>query len=287
MSVHSRLDIDRWTKEFPLSRLRAEARDFVLQRERQLPQEYPDAQAVEDHVQLMSPKWEIVVGPAAVAVNEQLRAEALAADARPAARFPVDVAVWAKGEPADRSVTKIGGLPYRPSHAAWPEGDSGQPMRFIGQLCFADSLDIVPALPGKMLLVFGDDDALLSEPERLVFEWWPLSNALLVSEVPAVDDPLAPFHAVLHRTEDWDGAIFEGTKIGGAPRFIQDDPGVPGIFVGTIGSISVDSNERYPFVNVPEPADWSHENHLMIGDMGSVYLYVGSDGTTYAASQCY
>jgi uncharacterized protein DUF1963 len=287
MIVHSRLDIARWMRVFPLSRLRGEARDFVLVRRRERPQEYLDAKAVDAHIQLMHPKWEIVVGPAAVAVNEQLRAEALSVAPHTGARFPTDVAVWAKGEPVHRSVTKIGGLPYRPLHAPWPEGDIGQPMRFVGQLCFVDSRDIVPALPGDVLLVFGDDDALLSEPERLVFEWWPLTDAPLVSEAPAVDELLAPFHAELHRTEDWDDAIFAGTKIGGLPKFIQEDPGAPGSFIGAIGSISVPSDERYPFVNVPEPLGESNENMLMIGDMGSLYLYIGFDGTTHASSQCY
>jgi len=273
--------------EFPISRLRGEARDYVLQRRRQLPQEYGDDKAVEDHIQLMRPKWEIVVGPAAVAVNEQLRAEALAAGERPGSRYPTDVAVWAKGEPADRSVTKIGGLPYRPSDAPWPVGETGESLRFIGQLCFVDSRDLVPALPGDVLLVFGDDDALVAEPERLVFEWWPLGLASLISQMPAVDEALTPFHAVLHRTEDWESAIFEGTKIGGLPKFIQDQPSTPGAFIGTIGSISVSDDGRHPFVNVAEARGWSHENDLMIGDMGSLYLFLGPDRKIQALSQCY
>jgi hypothetical protein len=247
MSVHDRLDIARWLAEFPLSRLRAEARGYVLQRRQELPREYVDDRAVEDHIQLMQPKWGIVVGPAAVAVNEQLKAEALAAGARPTKRIPTDVVVWARGEPADRSVTKIGGLPYRPSDVPWPVGDGGQPLRFIGQLCFADSRDVVPPLPGDILLVFGDDEALVAEAERLVFEWWPLTTGSLVSQAPAVDEEaLVPFHATLHRTEDWDTAIFEGTKIGGMPRFIQDTPDVSDAFIGAIGSIAYFCSDEWP-----------------------------------------
>ena len=286
MAVHERLNLERWTKEFPLSRLRAEARDYVLRRRQQLPQYYPDENAVEKHVRLMSPEWEIVVGPRTVAVNEQLRTEALAAREYRGTRIATDVAVWAKGEPPNRAVTKLGGLPYRPAREPWPKNDSGEPVWFIGQLCFTDSTDLVPALPGDILLIFGDDDALL-EPERLVFEWWRLASEPLTNDMPASDDPLTPFYAALHRTEDWEDGVFEGTKIGGMPRFIQDEPDVPGAFIGAIGSISVSERERYPFLNVPEPRGASGDNDLMIGDMGSLYLFMDSGGKVHAVSQCY
>jgi uncharacterized protein DUF1963 len=287
MSIHERLDLARWVERFPLSRLRAEARQYVLERHRKLPDLYPDAKAIDDHIALMSPEWDIVVGPAAVAVNEQLRAEAIAAGARPNRPIPTDVVVWSTGEPTHRAVTKTGGLPYRPANAAWPADGRGEPLRFIGQLCFADSRDILPKLPADVLLVFGDEDALLAEPERLFFEWRGLTDAPLVSEVPAVDDVLVPFHGSLHRTSDWEDAIFEGTKIGGRPRFIQDVPDVSGAFVGAIGSISVATDQEYPFINVAEPRGWSQENELMIGDMGSLYLFVHRDGSVEAVGQCY
>ena len=284
---HDRVDIAFWTAEFSLSRLRAEARDYVLRRQQERPEEYADDESVDKHIQLMHPKWDIVVGPAAVAVNEQLRAETLAAGGCPGSRVPTDVAVWAKGEPSDRSVTKIGGVPYRPADAPWPVAQTGQPLRFVGQLSFVDSRDIVPPLPGDLLLVFGDDDALVAEPGRLVFEWWPLASGSLVSEAPAVDGALAPFHAALHRTEDWENDIFEGTKIGGVPRFIQEEPSASGAFIGAIGSISVPPDVLHPFINVREPRGWSNENDMMIGDMGSLYLFLGSDGKIEALSQCY
>jgi hypothetical protein len=287
MSAHERLDIARWIHEFPLSRLRAEARDYVVQRRQELPQEYADDQAVEKHIQLMCPKWEIVVGPKSVAVNEQLKEEALASGRYPGSRFATDVVIWAKGESPNRSFTKIGGLPYRPSGSPWPREVTGKPQRFIAQLSFVDSRDLVPRLPGDILLIFGDDDALLGEPERLLFEWWPIASHSLVSEMPAVDAPLAPFYAVLHRTEDWDSAIFEGTKIGGVPKYIQEQPSTSGAFIGAIGSISVATDAPHPFVNVAEPRGWPHENDLMIGDMGSLYLFVGRDGNVQGLSQCY
>jgi hypothetical protein len=287
MGVHERLDIAYWIDEFPLSRLRAEARDYVMRRRKELPDEYPNDNAVARHIELMSPEWEIVVGPANVAVNEQLKEEALAGGKCPEQRSLTDIVVWAKGEPSNRAVTKVGGLPYRPSSASWPEDVTGTPQRFIAQLCFLDSRDLAPQLPGDVLLIFGDDDALLGEPERLLFEWWPIASHPLVSEMPVVDAPLSPFYAVLHRTEDWDNAVFEGTKIGGIPKFIQGEPTASGIFIGAIGSISVPTDARHPFVNVAEPRAWSDDNDLMIGDMGSLYLFVAPDGKVQADSQCY
>ena len=47
-------------------------------------------------------------------------------------------------------------------------------------------------------------------------------------------------------------------------------------------------DERHPFVNVAEPSwGWSDETDLMIGDMGSLYLFLGADGTIQAVSQSY
>jgi uncharacterized protein YwqG len=183
-------------------------------------------------------------------------------------------------------VTKIGGLPYRPAGRPWPVDSAGNARRFVAQLSFADSRDLVPPLPGDILLVFGDDDALL-EPERLLFEWWPLGLGSLTAEMADGTDALAPFHAHLHRTDDRDDSIFEGTKIGGMPEFVQDAPPVTGTFIAAIGSISVAIDQRHPFVNVAEPRGWSRENDLMIGDMGSLYLFLQEDGRIVAESQCY
>src|SRR5262245_55776866 len=139
MMVHDRLDIAHWIPKFSLSRLRDEARDFVLKRRKQLPEEYIDEKSVEKHIQLMHPKWEIVVGPGAVAINEQLRAESLVTNDCKRKRYPTDVVVWAKGEPSNRAATKVGGLPYRPAILPWPVDDVGGPLRFIAQMCFVDS----------------------------------------------------------------------------------------------------------------------------------------------------
>ena len=301
MPLHDRFDLAAWIREFPLQRLRLEAEQFVAARRSAFPERYPDEASVADHIGLMYPHGEIVVGPKSVAVNEQLRAEA-AGSASAGPHVPTDVVVWCSGEPAHGAVTKTGGRPYRSASSPWPTDERGKELRFIAQLSFVDSRDLVPDLPGDVLLIFGEDEALLEEPGRLVFEWVRLGIPDLVPDVPAREDEVSCFYAVLHRTSDWpdaDDAIFpedrraeslavwEGTKLGGVPHFIQDDESPGGRFIAALGSISVPDDERFPFVNVAEPRGGSSENDLMIGDMGSLYLFLFPDGRVLAVSQCY
>jgi hypothetical protein len=304
MSLHDRFDLSYWVQQFPLSKLRAEARDFVLRRRQELPQEYPDDSAVESHIDLMRPDGDFVVGPESVAVIEQLRAEALTDNQYSGERVPTDVFVWARGEPANRAVTKTGGLPYRSADSPWPRSPRGEPLGFIAQICFADSGDLVGELPGDVLLVFGDDEALVCEPQQLVFEWSKPGILNPTAEVPvSAAEPFTPYYGVIHRTEDWPDAveelfqnyrrpeqiaIFEGTKIGGVPSPIQADVLPSGRFLAALGSISVDRKAPHPFVNVSGPLGrWGDDNDLMIGDMGSLYLFIDKRGRVCASSQCY
>jgi hypothetical protein len=141
----------------------------------------------------MEPHGDILVGPGTLAVNEQLRMEAFAGGRYSGARIATDVFVWARGEAPNPAMTKIGGLPYRPKSIPWPLDDQEMPIRFIGQVCFADSRDIVGDLAGDVLLIFGDDDALLAEPERLVLEWSDLGIGDLITEIPrTASEPLTP-----------------------------------------------------------------------------------------------
>jgi hypothetical protein len=81
---------------------------------------------------------------------------------------PIDIFVMADGEPPDRHVTKLGGLPYRAADASWPVRRNGLPLVFLGQFDFSDSRDLTGPLPGDVLLVFADDAYM---PENLHFEW--------------------------------------------------------------------------------------------------------------------
>ena len=92
-------------------------------------------------------------------------------------RSPTDQVFFVAGEPAERSVTKVAGLPYRAAGVPWPLTDDGRPMTFLAQFCFDESRDLVGGLPGDVLLIFAEDrQAYLSNPydSSLCFEWYRL-----------------------------------------------------------------------------------------------------------------
>jgi hypothetical protein len=285
--------------------LRERARDFVLHRRADYPNQYLDQADVEEHVSLMNPGGDIIVGPKHLAIIQQLRDEAFNNYPYAGVRIMTDLFVWGRGEPSIRALTKIGGLPYWPVDKPWPRGSDGKQCRFIAQICFADSTDLAGSLPGQVLLIFGDDDALLCELERLVFEWLPLGLHDVVTKQVEIDpeELLSPYYGVLHRIADWPEAapvlaeeyrypgqiaVIEGTKIGGVPSWIQYEEDMPGRFLCSLGSVSVPPDQEWPFVNLRDPLGFDHgDHHLMIGDMGSLYLFVDSHGTVRATSQCY
>jgi hypothetical protein len=109
-----------------------------------------------------------VTSPADICNNEHLR-KAIRDQVDWGRAVPVDIFVFAEGEPPDPFVTKIGGVPYRPSAKAWPVLSDGQLMTFVGQICFADSFDLTGELPGAVLLVFSG--ATLELGYDQAFEW--------------------------------------------------------------------------------------------------------------------
>lgn len=252
---------------------------------------------------------EIITSPCHVCNNEQLRQAARDQfDWGPA--VPVDIFVMADGEPPDRHVTKIGGLPYRPAGAPWPVGPDGEPLLFLAQFDFADSIDIVGNLPGDVLLVFmAASDGLI---DSLHFEWQTLGIEALASagEVPEPKTRLNPCYGHVFRTLSYPQACrkaeiveskyptcygrgvsdefllfqYQATQIGRAPFYIQ--PGaenLPGRVLCAISSVQPDSHKPFPWVNRPEPlmseGQWRpHDNHLMIGDVGCIYISIDDRG---------
>lgn len=304
--IHERFDLTRWTAEFPLARARAEARAFVEDCARRDPGAYTSAAAKEEHAQLMSPHGDIIVGPASMAYAEQLRAEA-----GPPETFgpgvPVDVMVWGLGEPGHPAATKVGGVPYRPVSEPWPKGRGGRDSTFIGQICFADSLDVLPrgagALPGDVLLIFAPDedgiwDSDEEDPACVQHEWWPLGLEAPcgAGDLPAGVSPFEVCFAQLHRTMDYTDVseghpirahydvgrlcVFEGGKVGGVPHYVQDADARPGVFLGAIGSINP-VEERFPLIGVETNPGGSLNKDggfLMFGDCGSLYLFLSRTG---------
>jgi hypothetical protein len=299
--IHQQLDIERWIHEFPLGKAREEARQFVEQRRQQDPKEYRNQKAVDDHIALMMPEGEIICSPYDIAVVEQLRREALAG--KQVAGIPTDIFLFAKGEAPRRDLTKLGGLPYWPASEPWPRAEDGALLTFIGQISFIDSRDIVNSLPGDILLFFAPSESEWLDPDDSTVEFFWVSegdNTLITPEmVPQFEFAIPPSYGVIYRTVDYPGqdglfnqfngsdniAVLEGFKIGGAPRWIQDEEDMPGNFLCDFGSLSF-GKTQYPFTNVSEPADPRQHHGPMWGDMGSLYVFLDGE-ETYLTIQCY
>lgn len=314
MTQHPSLDLERWIREFPLTRLGDEARAFVTKRASELPEAYPTPADIEKHIRLMSPRGEIVVGPHDIAVVEQIRREAFATDA-PRNGLATDVFAWARGEPPAPHLTKIGGLPFRSRNERWPRTRDGRTTLFLAQLSFVDSRErFSKRLPGDLLLLFADAGSI--REDDLVVEWVRADepNALRTTDVPAewlrpalrpedatppphwgnkplprsMTDPLAVVHGVIHRTYDYPHseqrfggfrspeclAVIEGTKIGGIPRFVQGASRDADGFLGAIGSVAPRADRRFPWVNVEEPVTQSEA-------FGEHHLGFGDMGSLY------
>ncbi len=107
-----------------------------------------------------------------------LRAEQ-AKHAKQATRFPCDVHVLGVSpEAPDRLCTKLFGRPARPSNKPWPTYDDGKAFQFVGQFNFSLSRDILPELPGDMLLVFAKEVPIVNsgDVDELYFEWYSIAD---------------------------------------------------------------------------------------------------------------
>jgi hypothetical protein len=128
-------------------------------------------------------------------------------------------------------------------------------MVFFGQVCFADSRDLVGPLPGDVLLIFTQDEHDHTSGEDLHYEWYPLGIEGLVTEADVPETPwrAAPYSMRLSRCErdeqsdDWPEWT-SGPKIGGMPHWIQGEPRNPGEFLACFGSLY-----RYGKPNDPDP----------------------------------
>ena len=225
-------------------------------------------------------------GPASICYREQLCA--WASETYDLGRsVPTDVFVLGWGEPDRRDMTKFGGLPYRPRGMPWPlSQETGKPLTFFCQLRFRESRDLLPPLPGDMLLCFFEDSGVWpfdGFPGPPVFEWYPLGLDDLArpDEVPTPGFDFPVCYGLRHRTRDYvephavyalrsvlpprlhymysDNAsllgltIWNNIKIGGVPCWanpqeIAQEGVEPGPFLASLAPMS-DSLEEWPWVN--------------------------------------
>lgn len=113
--------------------------------------------------------------------------------------IPADVFVMALGEPADRGVSKIGGLPFRPKSAPWPTGPDG-PLTFLCQFRFVESRDILPFPVGDLLLIFYN--RYFENPDDIYCEWRSLNETELVDDLPEEPWKRVVCHGFRHRSHD-------------------------------------------------------------------------------------
>jgi hypothetical protein len=315
--VHERLDMARWRSLFPVVRMREAVRRSVREHYSREQHLFEGETHAEWLILLQQPQGGGGCSPADIAVHEQLVDEALFGFGQwqeMPERIPTDVFAFALGEPSRREATKYGGLPYRPGGETWPSNGSGEPMTFVGQICFADSRDIepVPRLPGDVLLVFGDAGMirgkdpdktlgwLEGEPAALSFEWRRLGEVedlVAHGEAPETGWEIEPCYGVIHRAHDYPERCYDpfdiddahrsarvigGTKIGGIPPWLQDEEPMPGVHLCTLAPVWPRFGEPYPFVNVEEAAtpDSLYLERLMTwGNWETVYVFVDEDGS--------
>jgi hypothetical protein len=228
---------------------------------------------------------------------------------------PVDAFVFAEGEPKQRQVTKIGGLPSWPADKPWPGNADGSPYWFMAQLNFADSLDLFPELPGDLLSILTEDeDGWLWDDQATVHCFWQtvkLRDLITKKQFPKFKHTYEHFdgYGVIHRTADYPKlatkakkldvrqsynlAVLNATKIGGVPCTIQGKLDMGGNFLAQLASIQPMAGVPYPWVNRKQKYDLSsgkngiYGNQQMIGDMGSLYLFLQDDGSVRCTTQCY
>jgi len=285
--IHERLDLHHWKRRCSLQRLR-------------------DASGGK------SPTGGAITGPCDIAALEQLR-ELTYAHLPDTKRVSTDIFIWSFGETNQRMVTKIGGLPYRAASQPWPRSPSGVPLTFVAQICFADSHDLFPKLPGDILLIFtearnwGSAEELLYDfmgnaeyDSFLLFEWVSFHDRPLVTHqhVPEAGLFITPCYGAIHRTWDYvevDGfaypdlaehipPVIEATKIGGICPcsdygWVSYTEEERRDYLCSLRSLDHEPGWLFPFLNVPNYADLPEWYPLRIGDVGFINLFLQKDDT--------
>jgi hypothetical protein len=248
-----------------------------------------------------------IVGPHDLHVFEQRRRQRIV---RSAAAIPADYFVFASGEAPHRAMTKLGGVPFLPASMPWPRrrGTVGD---FYAQLSFVDSKDLLPSLPGDVLLVFRFHDLpdVTSRQDELYgFVWVDSSERRPIapadvqrSQTCAEGDTWATMHGYRVRTfddpsqlellrakqiEDVELLTGEATKVGGAPNDCQSiwPPEVPADyrFLGQLTAVFPAVGVPFPVVDREAPLgprDFAERERLCSGPgAGITCLYLDSHG---------
>lgn len=287
--VHEQFDLELWKSRFPLQKL-IDADKFGRWK---------------------NTRADYVTAPGELALELQIR-DAVQADRGPFSKIPTDAFVFGEGEPTKPFLTKIGGNPYLPQILDWPTTSKGEPMSFVGQLCFLDSLELVGKIPGDILLIFGrmmatrEAQILYWEPEdndSFKFIWVNTSDNMKLRSNPDNTWIFNPYYAAIHRdidlldpdpfskNERGDSVLFPSilptTKIGGKPFWAQDEANLPGRFIAMISDLKFQTNIPYPLLNREEPLLYlpygSPEHRKIMGLESYLYLFLDEDTIHWTA----
>lgn len=305
MSQHPRLDLERWVREFPLSRVR----EFEIAK--QIAYGHP-SEDIEKFKQTTYHPWPpLLCNPQAVAVHEHVRRN-VAAVHDLGTGVPVDWVLWGLGAPARPYLTKIGGVPHREAAKAWPKWIDDTPYSFLFQICFVDSMDLLPRkLPGDVLLCYQLQEDLEGEPDKeFYFEWSriPLKKPMSSAQCPRPSFSPPQFYGVLHRTVEYpdsahvftkfgcyhgvDYACTLSTKIGAIGAGVQVDVReLEGDHFCTFTAV-IPGEGPWPLVDCESLPGYKYDSSVQIGpyqlimcDLGSLNFLSRSDGSVHMFDQ--
>ena len=236
-----------------------------------------------------------ISSPGTVAACQEVRRELIGLGIPLVRPIAVDLCVWNWGDSTDRRTTKIGGTPFWPKRCRWPlesdidpDSNSKEPLTFVGQICFADSTDIVPERPGDLLVLLACDDDYVNTFGL----WFSLDEGPLLDpkRVPKSGIELTPLHASLYRTVEYAECPYDELKKDGLP---YEMPLFRHITSTKIGGISPDLEAQarylatlhtpegpyqpYPFIGLPNGAELSQRDRdgiLQIADCGGLSFYL-------------
>lgn len=252
-----------------------------------------------------------IAGPKSLTLDLQMRS-ALWPDIESRDGIATDVFVWAWGKPENPSLTKIGGTPFLPKSMEWPHDSEGRPLHFIAQFNFSDSTDIVPDLPGDVLLIFcpdrfpEDDDKtriyLDVDNCHFLFAESGTKEIHTKRSLPKTKLDLWELHGHIYRSSDHPDlyaeyvephiekiggmhvdppAVLRGSKIGGVPTWEQEEPTwlkrkSKRRFLCQLMSDRAQVESEDPYIGHPKRfrSAWgSRHRRLVIGDLGCMYLF--------------
>ena len=230
--------------------------------------------------------------------------------------IPSDYFVMASGDAPHRAMTKLGGVPYLPASVPWPER-SGTVGDFYAQINFLDSKDIVPAVPGDVLLVFRfhDLDRTSWDPELYECIWVNVREQELVRAADVrcsnagAKHPWPAMHGYRVRSYDNPSQIRRlidagptasdlhsaiATKIGGQASDRQSTwgPEVPAdwLFLAQVTGVWVATDVPYPVVDRAAPVspypDADYQKLMTGPGDGITCLFLDSSGAVRVHFSC-